>query len=280
MPAAVMRGSPTGFDAQAAEFDRRVGLAEADCRAIAAAVIARGRAQSGDAVLEIGAGTGLIGSWIAADATAVRYVGLDLSRGMLEVFRRRLRQGRALLVQADGAAPWPVPDGAVRTVFSSRAIHLLPLELVAAEVRRVAAADGAACLLGWVERRPESVKARMSREMQRRLAGRGFPARTAGSRRLLAALRQRGAEELPRAELARWPVRHSPRQSLAQWRSKTGLGGTVLPPGVQEEVLAELEGWAREVFGSLDAAEEAEEAYVIEGVRLPARAAAGGEERA
>jgi hypothetical protein len=32
-------GSPTRFDAQAAEFDRRVGLPEKDCRGIAAAVL-------------------------------------------------------------------------------------------------------------------------------------------------------------------------------------------------------------------------------------------------
>jgi ribosomal protein L34 len=108
----------------------------------------------------------------------------------------------------------------------------------------------------------------MSREMQRRLRERGFAARSAGGRRLLAACRERGAEELPRTAVVTWPVRHTPRQSLEQWGSKVGLGGVVLPPGVQAEVLDELAAWAAETFGGLDAGEDSDEAYVLEGVRL------------
>ena len=263
-------GSPTPFDGQAAQFDRRVGLPESDCRAIAAAVIALAGAGEGDRVLEIGAGTGMIGRWFLEHP--VRYVGLDRSRGMLEVFRRRPGAGRAGLVQADGALPWPLPAGAARVIFSSRAMHLLPLAHVVEEVRRVGTASGV-CLLGWVERDPESVKARMSREMQRLVRERGFTPRTAGSRRFLAACRERGAAELPRTAVARWPARHSPRQSLDSWRGKLGLGGLVLPPGVQESVLDELEAWARRTFGDLDAESSAEETYVLDGVRLGSTAA-------
>ena len=109
----------------------------------------------------------------------------------------------------------------------------------------------------------------MAHEMQRLVRERGFTPRAAGSRRFLAACRERGAVELPRTEVARWPARHSPRQSLASWRSKLGLGGVVLPAGVQESVLAELEAWAARTFGDLDAESPAEETYVLEGVRLP-----------
>ena len=259
-------GSPTPFDGQAPQFDRRVGLPEGDCRAIAAAVIALARAGDGDRVLEIGAGTGMIGRWFLDHP--VRYVGLDRSRGMLEVFRHRPGAGRAGLVQADGSRPWPLPAGSARVIFSSRAMHLLPLAHVVDEVFRVGDDAGGACLLGWVERDPESVKARMSREMQRLVRERGFAPRTAGSRRFLAACRERRAAELPRTAVARWPARHNPRQSLASWRSKVGLGGVVLPPGVQESVLAELEAWAARTFGDLDAESSTEETYVLEGVRL------------
>jgi ubiquinone/menaquinone biosynthesis C-methylase UbiE len=252
-------GSPTPFDAQAAEFDRRAGFPEGECRAIAAAVVRLAGAGRGDRVVEIGAGTGMIGRWFEA----VSYVGVDVSLGMLAVFRGRAPG--APLVQADGARPWPLPDGCARAVFSSRAIHLLPLELVVREVSRVAA-PGAACVLGWVERRPESIKARMSREMQRRLRERGFSARSAGSRRVLQALRETGARDLDKVVVASWPVRHTPRQSLDDWRSKEGLGGIVLPPGVQDEVLNELAAWAEETFGGLDTGLETEDAYVLEGV--------------
>src|SRR5579864_5307044 len=271
-------GSPTPFDGQAPRFDRRAGLPESGCRAIAAAVIALAGAGEGDRVLEIGAGTGMIGRWFLDHP--VRYVGLDRSRGMLEVFRRRPGAGRAGLVQADGARSWPLPAGSARVIFSSRAMHLLPLAHVVDEVLRVAGAPPppASCLLGWVERDPESVKARMSREMQRLVRERGFTPRSAGSRRFLAACRERGAAELPRTAVARWPARHSPRQSLDSWRGKLGLGGLVLPPGVQESVLDELEAWARRTFGDLDAESSAEETYVLDGVRLGSKAA-GEEDR-
>ena len=259
-------GSPTRFDGQAPEFDRRVGLPEADCQAIAAAVVALASTRPGHRLVEIGAGTGMIGRWFLDHA--VRYVGMDLSRGMLEVFRGRPGAERADLVQADGGRTWPLPNGAARAFFSSRAIHLLPLELVVEELFRVGARDGAACLLGWVERRPESVKARLSKEMQRRVRERGFAVRSAGSRRVLEACRQQGAAELPKTVVVRWPVRHVPRESIASWRAKEGLGGVVLPPGAQAEVLGELETWAAEVFGDLDAAWESEESYVLEGVQL------------
>jgi hypothetical protein len=290
MPAPFRIGSPTPFDVQAPEFDRRVGLPESVCRAVAAAVLELAAARPGDLVIEIGAGTGMIGRWFLEHP--VRYAGLDLSRAMLEVFRRRPGGARAGLVQADAARPWPLPDGAAAVVFSSRAIHLLPLAHVVAELFRVggqatagadsraagsdsrAAAGGAACLLGWVERPPESLKARLSRRMQELVRERGFAPRAAGSRRLLAACVERGAALLPRIVVARWPARQTARQSLDSWRSKPGLGGIVLPPGAQEEVLAALEEWAARSFGGLDAEWHGEEAYVLEGVRLPPRAAA------
>lgn len=290
MPAPPGIGSPTPFDVQAPEFDRRVGLPAEVCRSIAAVALELAAARPGDLVLEIGAGTGMIGRWFLDHP--VRYAGLDLSRAMLEVFRRRPGAARAGLVQADGARIWPLPAGSAQVVFSSRAVHLLPLAHVVAEVFRVggggkpaargdggpagdagalagAGDGGAACVLGWVERPPESLKARMSRQMQDLLRQRGLDPRLAGGRRLLAACAERGATLLPRTAVARWPARHTPRQALDSWRSKPGLGGIVLPPGVQEEVLATLESWAERSFGSLDAEWRGEEAYVLEGMRLP-----------
>ncbi|HEX5758251.1 MAG TPA: class I SAM-dependent methyltransferase [Thermoanaerobaculia bacterium] len=252
------------FDLQATEFDRRAGLGEQIARAVAAAVVAMTGVGPGERLLEIGAGTGLVGRWLLEQP--VRYLGLDVSRPMLEVFRRRA--AGAPLVQADAALPWPLPDGAARAVFGSRALHLLPEEHVVEEVFRVAA-SGAACVIGRVERPPESVKALLAREMRRRLRARGFVPRSAGGGRLLKALLGRGARELPRTVVASWPTGHSPRRALADWRRKEGLGGIVLPPGVQEKVLRELEEWAAAELGGLDAEREAEESYLLEAVGLP-----------
>jgi SAM-dependent methyltransferase len=243
-----------------------VGLPEKDCRGIAAAVLSLAGAGIGegeDRVLEIGAGTGMMGRWFLEHP--VRYAGLDLSRGMLEVFRRRAPG--APLVQADGSRTWPLPDGSVRAIFSSRAIHLLPREHVIGEALRVA--PRGTLVIGRVERQPESVKARLAREMRGRLRDLGFSPRDAGSRRLLQALLDEGARNLERTEVVRWPARQTPREALDQWRGKEGLGGIVLPPGVQEDVLRGLEAWALETFGGLDLLQNTEEAYVLDSVRLP-----------
>src|SRR5215212_8869650 len=165
--------SPDLFDSQAAAFERRAGLPDAACREIADAVLKVGEAGAGDLVVEIGPGTGQIGQWFGEP---VRYVGLDLSAGMLKEFERRSggNLGNRVLVQADANTTWPVDNKVARVVFGSRAIHLLNQEHVASEVLRVASASGATLIVGRVEREPDSVRSRMAREMNERLRSRGL----------------------------------------------------------------------------------------------------------
>jgi SAM-dependent methyltransferase len=270
---------PADYDRQADAFDRRTGLDEVVCRAVARAVVELSGAEPGDLVVEAGAGTGLLGAWLAREP--VRYLGFDFSPSMLRVFRGKLaapvpapagRAGpRALLVCADGEAAWPLADGTVRAVFSSRAIHLLDPDHVTSELFRLAAPRGATLLVGRIRREETAVRARMARELRARLRERGLPA-LGGDRRtggLLEACRRRGAEPLAPRLAGRWPVSAAPRESLDAWAGKTGLAGTRPAPGVKEEVLAGLAAWAARELGDLDRAQVSEEAYVIEGVRLP-----------
>jgi ubiquinone/menaquinone biosynthesis C-methylase UbiE len=268
---------PADYDRQADAFDRRTGLDEAVCRAVARAVVELSGAEPGDLVVEAGAGTGLLGAWLAREP--VRYLGFDFSPSMLRVFRGKLaaappagRAGpRALLFCADGEAAWPLADGTVRAVFSSRAIHLLDPDHVTSELLRLAAPRGATLLVGRIRREETAVRARMARELRARLRARGLPA-LGGDRRtggLLEACRRRGAEPLAPRVAGRWPVSAAPRESLDTWAGKTGLAGTRPAPGVKEEVLAGLGAWAARELGDLDRPQVSEEAYVIEGVRLP-----------
>lgn len=263
-----MTSTPELFDGQAQNFDRRAGLEPAQCRQIAATVLALGDVGANQLIVEIGAGTGQIGVELAA---ARRYVGCDLSTGMLDRFRIRSRESatRCGLVRADAGRGWPLRSGSARAIFSSRALHLLAHEHVAAEVFRVGQLTGATLIVGRVERSPDSVKARLAGEMRGRLRGLGFAPRSERHhRRLIEACVQRGAVALEPVTAVTWTVAASAQQSLDAWRSLSGLGGIEVPDDVREIVLRELREWAAGVFGELDRKVESEEAYVLRAVRL------------
>jgi hypothetical protein len=148
---------------------------------------------------------------------------------------------------------------------------LLNQEHVVAEVFRVAAHAGATLIVGRVERAADSVRARMSREMNERLRQHGLEGRRGEQqkRRLFDSFQRRGAEILEPLTVARWRVSSSPRQSLDSWRSHTGLGGLPVAAAIRDEILNGLEAWAGEVFGGLDGQLESEETYVLSPLRLP-----------
>jgi ubiquinone/menaquinone biosynthesis C-methylase UbiE len=258
------------FDDQAAIFERRAGLPVEYCRDIASAVLKVGEVGAGDLLVEVGPGTGQIGQWFA---DSVRYVGLDLSAGMLSEFRKRLglETGHRALIQADANTRWPLADRVARAIFSSRAIHLLDQEHITREVFRMATGAGATFIVGRVQRESDSVRARMAREMNERLRAYGFEGRGGErqTRLLFESLSRRGAEILEPVMVARWRVTTSPRQSLDSWRCLKSLGGAPVPDAARSQILTELEGWAEEVFGGLDKRCEAEETYVLRPIRVP-----------
>jgi len=260
----------TLFDMQAETYDQRVGLPEQDCQAIVLAVLALAQAQPHDLLLEMGAGTGMIGTWFAH--LPLGYIGLDLSRGMLATFRQRLsaHSGRPLLLQADGNTTWPLADATVRAIFSSRALHLLDLAHVVHESLRVARPDGAVVILGRVQRQDDNVATVMQREMQHLLRQHGLHSRAGGQhqRQLLASYRQHGATVLEPVVAAQWTVTRTPWQSIADWHTKPGLGGIDPPPDVKRAILHDLCRWATMTFGDMQREVTSEEAYVLQGVRL------------
>ena len=255
--------SPELFDGQARFFDRRTGLPEECCRAVARKIVEFGGGHG--LVVEVGCGTGQIGQWVSGPA---RYVGFDYSLNMLREFRRR---SRAPLVQADANATWPFADGSACVIFSSRAVHLLAHEHVAAEIFRLASGGGATVLLGRVERTHGSVKERMAQEMNERLRRRGLKGRRGErrNRKLFEACEQLGAAVLEPVPVATWKTAASPRQSLESWRSLSGLGGIPVSAETRAEVLDELEAWAAGEFGGLDKEFEFEETYMLSPLSVP-----------
>src|SRR5438046_1422972 len=123
--------STRSFDAQAGSFEHRAGLPAGIPERIATALVQWSEDGPGEVLLEVGAVTEQIG--FALCRLPLRYVGFDASAAMLDVFRRRAGSRTVSLIYADGNYRWPIAEGSVRAVFSSRAVHLLPLDHVVAE---------------------------------------------------------------------------------------------------------------------------------------------------
>jgi ubiquinone/menaquinone biosynthesis C-methylase UbiE len=266
-----MNSRPATFDAQAGTFDRRAGLPDECCQSIARAVLEMAAAGPGDLVLEVGAGTGMLGTWLARPP--LRYVGLDLSRGMLASFRGRLASPSpvSLLLQADGNRLWPLADGTVKVIFGSRTLHLLDLAHVVDESFRVAQPAGASLIVGRIERPSRSLPRILQQAMRRLLRQYGFAGHAGEQhqRQLLMAFTRRGGRVLEPVLAARWTALRTPWQAIEAWRSKPGLAGLDIPTDVQRAILDELARWARSTCGDLHRQVTCDETYVLQGVSLP-----------
>src|SRR5262249_37031139 len=212
------------FDGQAEQFDESAGLDPAVGQGIAVAIreLSNGTAEA--VLLDLGAGTGAIGLHFAN--LPGRYVGLDLSPTMLEIFQRKLAPwpGHMLLVQADSDRPWPIRDRALAGVFASRVVHHLQPEHFVQELLRVCRVGGT-LLLGRVLREPDSFPSRLLRYKQSLLAQYGIRTRAGGLAIQEIADRccQRGGRALPATAVAQWTRTTTARRLLASWEKKPGL---------------------------------------------------------
>jgi len=259
---------PFSFDQQASAFDQRAGLPAPVARRIAETIIELAEPQAGDVLLELGAGTGQIGTDLAA-SNRLRYIGLDISHPMLATFRSKLGPGNAL-VHADADGGWPVASGAIRAVFLARSLHLLSTEQVATEARRVNR-GGMRVLVGGVKRADDSLRARMRDKMRALLAEQGVEGRGRGSaaKKLFGVLEESGARRLPTVEAAAWDVRERPVDSIQGWTEKSGLAGKQIASAAKREVLDALRVWAEDTFGDLEAEQRSTERYELQVLHLP-----------
>ncbi len=262
------------FDAQAWSFDRRAGLPTGAAETIAEAICEITGASQGDRLLEIGVGTGEIGSAVAA--RYLSYLGLEVSLPMLALFGDRLRslagtRVSAIIARANANQLWPVRHGAVDILFFSRSAHLLDEPHLVAECLRVGRPAGCWLLLGGVRRERESIHSRMRREMHGLLAEHGVKARGSGRtwRRLAAVFEERGGRALSPVVATAWQVREAPTDSLASWHNVAGLAGRAVESRIKEDVLRRLTLWAEDHYGDLEAYRESTERYQLMAIRLP-----------
>lgn len=257
------------FETQATRFDDRASLGPLVAERVAERVVERLGIVDDDVLVEIGAGTGEIGSELAKRARG--YVGIDGSPAMLGVFRERTAPGTPTLLVADANAPWPVTAGTVRGVFLSRVLHHLNREHLIAELARLAHPSGLGVVLGRRVREASAPAARLRRELHGLLEELGYSPRKAekDGTALIDTLLARGAARIAPEIVARRTLTTSYRIELDAWKNKGGLAGLALPSEVREAVLRDLEGWAvRDRGEDLDAKVDAAETYVIEGALI------------
>ncbi len=272
------------YDDQADIFEDRAGLPAGIARQIADAVCDYAGLGPGDLIVEIGAGTGEIGQWLARPP--YRYLGFDSSQPMLDVFIPRLRRdgdevvasgsgGAAPLadvtvLRADADAPWPVADQSAAAIFGSRVLHLLRAEHVIKEAERIARAGSAVLICGRVERSSDSPRAKARHKLRELLAERGLQPRPTRRRptQLFAHAEAVGAEILAPRVAASWPETDQVTRVIEAWRGKTSLGGINPPADVAQAVLAALTAWAAKTYGQPAAAVTTESQYVLDGIRL------------
>lgn len=258
------------FDSQAEDYDRRARLPENICRSAVQGLKLLAGLQPGDLVVEVGVGSGQLSRWLCREPIA--YIGFDISRAMLEVCARKVRHRRSdcLLVQADGARPWPIASGCTRLVFGSRSLHLLEPDHIIGELLRLTSRKGSALIIGRVKRARSSIHERAKLELKRQLHADGWSALDgeANQSSLMERLARHGATVLEPLVVGSWSVTSTPAQVIAGWESRRGLAGLDLAPSLKDEHLAALRGWAARTFGSLDANLTARESYVLSGVRL------------
>ncbi len=262
------------FDSQARSYDRRTQFGDAAARTIAGAAASLARSELALVgplvIVEVGAGTGEIGAWLAREG---QYTGFDAAREMLQAFEARLGASgpvEATLHVCDANTRWPIEDASANLVFFSRVLHLLEQTHVESELRRIHAASGMVVLAGRARRDPDSVGSQLRRLMLTALEDRGYSPRR-GERRsahFFEELYARGAVRLPSREVATIAVVRTARERLDAWKHKGGLGGLDLHADERERVLAEVERWASETWPNLDEPETSYEVYCLEGVRL------------
>lgn len=258
--------TPSLFDGQARAYERRAALPPGVGAEIARAVTEVTALGRDDLLVEIGAGTGLVGRFFATGGP--RYLGLDLSLDMLALFRAKRGAAGHPLAQADGNRTWPVAGGVAAAIFSSRALHLLSTPHVATQARRIARAGGAALVTGRLRYERGGIRERIAVRMRSLLREEGYRPRGGErmQRRLVAVLGREDREPIPRRRVACWSATATPRQAISEWRRKPGLGGLDPDAGAKRRVLDRLEEWARAETGDLDRVFETGVAYDIEGV--------------
>jgi ubiquinone/menaquinone biosynthesis C-methylase UbiE len=143
------------YDRWAALYDVWAAITESRAHQLAVEVA---EPAPGQALLEVAVGTGKLFAQLAGTAGLGRYIGTDLSAGMLRRARQRLKSGSrgGVLCRAD-ARHLPFPSATFDVVVNSYMLDLLSeadIRMALAEFHRMLKAGGKLVLLYMAEQNP------------------------------------------------------------------------------------------------------------------------------
>jgi len=259
------------FNDQADIYDERTGLGAKTAQNIALALEQMIKPHLAGQFMEIGAGTGEIGFYL--QDLPIPYVGIDLSNGMLDVYRKRFKDLKNVpnLIQTDGNKTWPLENNSVSVFFSSRAMHQLDQQNVLDQLQNLSSTQGAILILGNVKRDKNSAKAIMRKEMHKALNEFGLKEKSGQSNRnqLFETIEKLGGERFTPVTASRWHVSHSPIDSINSWKKVDGIAGQTVEPAIKQQILESLILTAENKFSNINQALETEESYQLNAIKLP-----------
>jgi len=255
----------TSFDRIAGRYDFTRVLPEQQQQMIARGIMAAVGGTMGTRFVEPGVGTGRIAIPLLREGA--RYVGTDISPGMLGAFRSKLRAEPWLLGQVElfegDAETLPLPPASVDVALTAHLLHLVPdWRRALDEIRRVVRPGGY-----YVQCSDDAgaIHVAFRNEWNRLSEQRGVQAKppvAPGPSQILAHFGL-PATAMTSKTLARWPSPTKVSDALQRYGEREVSHLWAMAETDYTLLMAELEAWSIASYGSLDVIGDAEAAFHI-----------------
>jgi SAM-dependent methyltransferase len=236
----------SSFDLLADRFELYRPLPSPVLLAIRNALLAEGKVDLVGRLLEVGCGTGRIGTQF--NHAGDNYFGIDLSMEMLREFNRKRLARRPNLVHGDGNL-LPFGNQVFTAVLMMHVLGAGNWQPLLAESQRVLQRRGLLAI-GKTATPADGIDAKMRNRLAELLAGMGMAEPSRDRSKMNEWLCARSSRHL-KIEAAQWNVNRTPRDFFLRKRSAPRFAS--LPDDMRETALQALADWTEQTIGPLDA---------------------------
>jgi SAM-dependent methyltransferase len=258
------------FDRVAGVYDATRGMPPEAAKAVGAG-LARilGGVSRSPRVLEVGVGTGRIAVPLAAEG--VRVVGIDISRGMVELLRGKTRDVQPVLAEA---ARQPFRRAVFDAALFVHILHLVPDAEATLDASIQGVRPGGLLVAGATrhEPGPAGEAGRHIRDFAESVLGRPLHQERGRSYRAAEGFRESMARrgiELESIELARWATAESGRRLLDDFATQTHSWSWDVPAELVAGIAAQAAPGVERICDGLDREVEVTNTFVALVGRLP-----------